>query len=53
MRLVKKMKGLRSTSWLLQRNHGDVKFGIGNTDNNTIITVWCQMGTRLLGVITS
>ena len=27
---MKKVKGLRSTSWLLQNSHGDVEDSIGN-----------------------
>ena len=27
---MKKVKGLRSTSWWLQNSHGDVNYSIGN-----------------------
>ena len=33
---VKKLKGLRSTSYLLLNSHGDVKYSIGNIVNNTL-----------------
>ena len=33
------MKGLRSTNWLLQNSHGNVKYSIGDTVNNIVITV--------------
>lgn len=35
----KKMKDLRSTNWLLQNHHSDVKYGTGNVVNNSVITV--------------
>ena len=28
---ITKVKGLRSTKWLLQNSHGDVKYNIGNS----------------------
>ena len=31
---LKKVKGLRSTNWLLQNSHGIVKSSIGNIVNN-------------------
>ena len=34
---AKKVKGLRSTNWLLQNSHWDVKYGIGNIVNNNLI----------------
>ena len=53
---MKKVKVLRSTNWLLQNNHGDVKYSIGNIVNIILITVygyiWCQMHTRFIEVIT-
>lgn len=42
---VRKAKGLRSTGAQLQNSPGDVKNSIGNTINNTVIIVWCQVGT--------
>ena len=30
-------------NWLLQNGPGDVKDSIGNTVNNTVITVWCPV----------
>ena len=36
---VKKVEGLRSTHWLLQNSHGDVKYSIGNRVNNILITM--------------
>ena len=36
---VKKVKGLRSTSWWLQNSHGNVKYSAGNRVNNTVITM--------------
>ena len=38
---VRKVKGLGSTHWSLRNSHGDVKYSIGNTVSNIIITVWC------------
>ena len=40
LRQVKKMKGLRSTNWLLQNSHGDVKYSIGNIVSNIVITIY-------------
>ena len=37
---VTKVKGLRSTSLLLQNSHGDVKYSIGNIVNNILITMY-------------
>ena len=39
-RWVKKVKGLRSADGLLQNGHGDVKYSIGNTVNNILITTY-------------
>ena len=33
-------KGLRSTNWLLQSSHGDVKYSIGNIINNILVTMY-------------
>ena len=46
---MKKVKGLRSTNWQLQNSHGDVKHSIGNIVNNILLTIWCQVGSRLTG----
>ena len=35
---MEKVKGLRSTNWLLQNSHGDVKHSVENIVNNIIIT---------------
>ena len=35
---MKKVKGLRSTNWLLQNSQGDVKYSIGNIVTNVVIT---------------
>ena len=32
-----------------KNSHGNVKYSVGNRVNNTVITVWCQMGARLTG----
>ena len=37
---VKKVRGLRSTNWLLQNSHGDEKYSMGNTVNNILITMY-------------
>lgn len=34
---VKRVMALRSANWYLQNRHGDVKYSIGNTVNNTVI----------------
>ena len=47
-----KVMGLNSMNWSLQNTHGDIKYSIENTVNNILITVWCHMGTRLIGIIT-
>ena len=47
-----KLKELRSTRWQLRNYRGDLKYSIGNTINNSLITVWCQRGRRLIRVST-
>ena len=41
-----KVKGLRSTNWLLQNSYGYVKYSIGNIIDNSIVTIhgvrWVQ-----------
>ena len=37
--LGEKVKGLRSTNWLLQNSHGDVRYSIGNTANDIVVTM--------------
>ena len=37
---VKKVKGFRSTDWLLQNSHRDVKYSTGNIVNNILITMY-------------
>ena len=45
-----KVKELRTTNWLLQNTHGDVKNSIGNIVNNTVITMYGVRWVRdLLG----
>ena len=39
-RRVKKVKGLRSTNWLLKNSHGDIKCSIGTIVNNILITMY-------------
>ena len=47
---VKNVKRLRSTNWLLQNSHEDVKWSRGNTVNNILITTCGVRGTLdLLG----
>ena len=36
---AEKVKGVRSTNWLLQNGHGSVKYSIGNIVNNNVIIV--------------
>ena len=36
---MKKVKGLRSTSWQLQKSHRDVKYSTGNIVSNIVITI--------------
>ena len=36
---MKKVKGIRSTDWYLQNNHGDIKYSIGNIVNNILINM--------------
>ena len=38
------MKGLRSTSWLLQNSHRYVKYSIGDVVNNVLITILMSDG---------
>ena len=47
---VEKVKRVRSTNWLLQNSHRDIKYSIGNIVNNIVITM-CQMGTRFIEMI--
>ena len=49
---MKKVKGLRSTSWQLQNSHRDIKYSIGNIVNNIVITMSGASATRLLRGIT-
>ena len=35
-----KIKRLRSTNWQSQNSRGDVKYSIGNTVNNIVITMY-------------
>ena len=37
--LGEKVKGLRSTDWWLQNSHRDIKYSIGNTAHNIVITM--------------
>lgn len=46
---MKKVKGLRSTNWQLHNSHGNVNYSIGNTVNNTIITMYGARAVDLLG----
>lgn len=32
----------------LHNSHKDVKYIVGNADNNIGITVWCRVGTRII-----
>ena len=34
VRGMEKVKGLRSTNWLLENSYGDVKYSTGNVVNN-------------------
>ena len=45
---VKNVNGLRSTNWLLQNSHGNVKYSIGNIVNNIIINIY---GVRWVQVL--
>ena len=36
---MKKVKGLRSTSWWLQNSHGDVNYSIGHIVSYIVITM--------------
>ena len=36
---LKKVKGLSGTNWQLQTNHEDVRYSLGNIDNNIVITI--------------
>ena len=38
--LAKKVKGLRSTVWLLQNSPGDVKYSKRDVVNNILITMY-------------
>lgn len=53
---MKKVKGLNSTNWKLQNSHGDIKHSLGNTVNNTVITIsgarWVlELLGRMLGKV--
>ena len=37
---MKKVKGLKSTNWLLQNSHKDVKYSMGNRVINIVITIY-------------
>ena len=37
---VKKVKGLGRTIWELQKSHRDIKYSIGNTVNNSVMTMY-------------
>ena len=36
---MKKVKGLRSTNWLLENSHRDVRYSTGSTVSNIVITM--------------
>ena len=42
---MKKVEEVRSTDWQLQNSHEDVKYSVGNTVNNIVITMH---GARLV-----
>ena len=44
-----KVKGLRSTNWLLQASHGDVKHSVGNIGRSVVITMYCARYYKYLG----
>ena len=47
--LSKKGEGIRSTNWQSQNSHRDIKYSIENIVNDTVITVWCHVGTGTTG----
>ena len=50
---MKKVKGLRSTNWLLRNSDGDVKYSIRNIVNTILITMYgVIMGVKFIGMIT-
>ena len=48
---VKKVKGLRSTDWLLQNSHRDVKYSIGNIVDNIALCM-VSAGYKIYRVVT-
>ena len=49
--LGEKVKGLGSSSWFLQNSHRDVKYSIGNTVSNSVITMnRARRGLEISGV---
>lgn len=48
----KRWKRLRSTNCRLLNSHEDIKYSKENIVSNSVITVWCQMGIRLIRMIT-
>ena len=47
----KEVKGLRSTGWQLQNNHGDVKHSIRNIVHNLVITAGKYGARRVLELL--
>lgn len=43
---MKNVKGLRKTDWYLQNSDGDVKYSIGKTVNNIVITTYSALPLR-------
>ena len=50
--LGEKGGGIKKYKLVVTENHGDVKYSIGNMLNDIVITIYCWMGTRFIGVIT-
>ena len=37
--LGEKGEGIKSTNWLLPNSHRDIKYSLGNVDNNVVMTM--------------
>ena len=45
-------EGIKKYELVVTEQSWDVKYSIKNTVKNTVMAIWCWMGTRCIGVIT-